>query len=119
MLKSALKYLGEKAFTSEFPCRVMLEPLGIRINMWKRTDDNIYADRNHMIGWTEIDYVDEKNVDMIFDSLNFYIVQRIKALRKQRQQAQEALNENPPSEDGPIVRAFKNMQDYERKTRGD
>lgn len=84
MLKSSLKYLGEKAMASEKPCRVMLEPLGIRINMWQRTDDQIYADRNHMIGWTEIDYLDNKNVDMIFHSLEYYIEQRVKQVRKQR-----------------------------------
>lgn len=95
MDSGVLKYLAEKAISCDKACRIMVEPLGIRINMWVR-HDGLYADRNHMIGWTEIEYLDPKTVDMIFEHLNFFIDQRIR----------KAIRIRDGHEPGPVVSAY-------------
>lgn len=71
-----LKDIGARAVNSEYACRVTVEEQGVRINMWTRQGD-YYADRNYIIGWTELEHFDSTHVSTTFEMLNRYIKRRL------------------------------------------
>lgn len=80
---AVLRRIAEYASKSEFACRVTVEEMGVRINMWTREGD-IYADRNYIIGWTELEHFDDAHISTTFEMLNSYIKRRLVAKMQER-----------------------------------